>query len=160
MRDFAQIKGDGIITPAVLKDGLAQLEIDSFGLERQDRNILRSIIENYGGGPVGAETLAISVGEGIDSLEDFYEPYLIQRGLIQSTPRGRVATAMAYQHLGLPQENKENKTVKTKDFSFDLPEDLVAQTPPEIRGSSRIMVMNPSEKKGFTTAQVTSLANT
>jgi Holliday junction DNA helicase RuvB len=118
MRDFAQIKGDGIITPAVLKDGLAQLEIDSFGLERQDRNILRSIIENYGGGPVGAETLAISVGEGIDSLEDFYEPYLIQRGLIQRTPRGRVATAMAYQHLGLPQENKENKNGENQRFLF------------------------------------------
>jgi Holliday junction DNA helicase RuvB len=89
MRDFAQVKGQGVITHGILKDGLAQLEIDRYGLERQDRNILRSIIENYGGGPVGAETLAISVGEGIDSLEDFYEPYLIQRGVYSKDTPGQ-----------------------------------------------------------------------
>ena len=69
------------------------------GLEEIDREILRTIIKKYSGGPVGAETLAISVGEGIDSLEDFYEPYLIQMGFIKRTPRGRVATALAYEHL-------------------------------------------------------------
>jgi len=110
MRDFAQVKGEGLITEAILKDGLAQLEIDRYGLERQDRHILRSIIENYGGGPVGAETLAISIGEGIDSLEDFYEPYLIQRGFLQRTPRGRMATSLAYEHLGIPREdNREDQ---------------------------------------------------
>ena len=78
-----------------------KLEIDFLGLERYDREILRSIIENFGGGPVGAETLAISIGESVDTLEDYYEPYLIQSGLLQRTPRGRTATEKAYTHLGL-----------------------------------------------------------
>ncbi len=102
MRDFAQVYSDGIITEQVVKEGLARLEIDSIGLERYDREILRSIINNYGGGPVGAETLAISIGESIDTLEDYYEPYLIQCGLIQRTPRGRIVTQKAYEHLGIP----------------------------------------------------------
>jgi len=101
MRDFAQVQGDGVITLNVVQSALKRMEIDLYGLEKQDRAILRSIIQNYGGGPVGAETLAISVGEGMDSLEDFYEPYLIQRGFLMRTPRGRQATALAYQHLGL-----------------------------------------------------------
>lgn len=101
MRDFAQVQGDGVITLPVVRAALQRLEIDLYGLEKQDRAILRAVITNYGGGPVGAETLAISVGEGIDSLEDFYEPYLIQRGFLMRTPRGRMATALAYQHLGL-----------------------------------------------------------
>jgi Holliday junction DNA helicase RuvB len=101
MRDFAQVQGDGVITLSVVRAALQRLEIDLFGLEKQDRAILRAVIQNYGGGPVGAETLAISVGEGIDSLEDFYEPYLIQRGFLMRTPRGRMATPLAYQHLGL-----------------------------------------------------------
>ncbi len=109
MRDFAQVQGDGVITLSVVKAALQRLEIDLYGLEKQDRAILRAVIQNYGGGPVGAETLAISVGEGIDSLEDFYEPYLIQRGFLMRTPRGRVATALAYQHLGLESLWKERK---------------------------------------------------
>jgi holliday junction DNA helicase RuvB len=101
MRDYAQILGDGTITPAVVARSLDKLEIDQLGLERYDREILESIIKNYGGGPVGAETLAISVGEALDTLEDYYEPYLIQAGLLQRTPRGRMATERAYAHLGL-----------------------------------------------------------
>lgn len=101
MRDFAQVMGNGIITDKIVEDGLNRLEIDSYGLERHDREILKTIITKYNGGPVGAETLAISVGEGIDSLEDFYEPYLIQQGFIKRTARGRVATPLAYKHLGL-----------------------------------------------------------
>ncbi|MDR2150671.1 MAG: Holliday junction branch migration DNA helicase RuvB [Spirochaetaceae bacterium] len=100
MRDFAQIQGQNRITRAVVSEGLDRLEIDSLGLEKYDREILRIIIERYAGGPVGAETLAISLGETVDTLEDYYEPYLIQIGMIQRTPRGRVATARAYQHLG------------------------------------------------------------
>ncbi|MBN2628775.1 MAG: Holliday junction branch migration DNA helicase RuvB [Spirochaetales bacterium] len=99
MRDYAQIDGDGIITADIVASGLTRLKIDGLGLEEIDREILRTIIKKYSGGPVGAETLAISVGEGIDSLEDFYEPYLIQMGFIKRTPRGRVATALAYEHL-------------------------------------------------------------
>ncbi len=101
MRDFAQIEGSGVITKKIAVDGLMRLGIDNLGLEKYDREILLSIINNFGGGPVGAETLAISIGESQDTLEDYYEPYLIQCGLIQRTPRGRIVTDRAYKHLGL-----------------------------------------------------------
>jgi len=109
MRDFAQVLGDGIITRSIVEAGMARLHIDGNGLERQDRNILRTIIENYGGGPVGAETLAISVGEEIDSLEAFYEPFLIQQGLLQRTPRGRMVTQKAYEVLKRSRESDEDQ---------------------------------------------------
>jgi Holliday junction DNA helicase RuvB len=109
MRDFAQVFSDGVVTKKVVADGLGRLAIDSYGLESHDREILKAIIEKYGGGPVGADTLAISVGESNDTLEDFYEPYLIQRGFLQRTPRGRVATALAYEHLGLAPKNTGNE---------------------------------------------------
>jgi len=99
-RDFAQVIGDGNVTPEIVREALERLGIDRLGLGEQDRRILATIIDHYSGGPVGAETLAISIGEGIDSLEDYYEPYLIQRGLIKRTPRGRVVTEQAYRHLG------------------------------------------------------------
>ncbi len=101
IRDFAQVLGNGHITKKIAEEGLKKLQIDSLGLEHYDRDILLSIINNFGGGPVGAETLAISIGESIDTLEDYYEPYLIQCGLIQRTPRGRIVTERAYKHLGL-----------------------------------------------------------
>ncbi|MDR2445581.1 MAG: Holliday junction branch migration DNA helicase RuvB [Spirochaetaceae bacterium] len=101
MRDYAQVQKLPSITFEVVRSGLKRLEIDELGLERLDREILRMIIERYGGGPVGAETLAISVGESVDTLEDFYEPYMIQAGLLQRTPRGRMVTAPAYKHLNL-----------------------------------------------------------
>jgi len=109
MRDFAQIQGDGVVTPSIVESSLKRLEIDNYGLEKLDRLILKTIISKYSGGPVGAETLAISVGEGIDSLEDFYEPYLIQQGFIKRTNRGRMATALAYAHLGLDRSENENQ---------------------------------------------------
>lgn len=109
MRDFAQVLADGIITEEVIVNGLERLEIDHYGLEKHDREILRTIIEKYQGGPVGAETLAISVGEATESLEDFYEPYLIQRGFLQRTPRGRVVTDMAYSHLNIAKGRNENQ---------------------------------------------------
>jgi Holliday junction DNA helicase RuvB len=93
--------GGGRVTRAVVEQGLKRLEIDSLGLEKHDREILKVIIERYNGGPVGAETLAISVGEAVDTLEDYYEPYLIQAGLLQRTPRGRVVTGLGYKHMGL-----------------------------------------------------------
>ncbi|MDR1147214.1 MAG: Holliday junction branch migration DNA helicase RuvB [Spirochaetaceae bacterium] len=101
MRDYAQMQKLPSITVEVVRDGLKRLEIDELGLERLDREILRMIIERYGGGPVGAETLAISVGESVDTLEDFYEPYLIQAGLLQRTPRGRTVTPFACKHLNI-----------------------------------------------------------
>ncbi|MDR1469231.1 MAG: Holliday junction branch migration DNA helicase RuvB [Spirochaetaceae bacterium] len=113
MRDFAQVENARVgtsvpvISEAIVRKGLKQLEIDELGLEKFDREILRLIIERYGGGPVGAETLAISMGESVDTLEDFYEPFLIQSGLLQRTPRGRMVTMAAYQHLNLKM-NHEN----------------------------------------------------
>ena len=101
MRDFAQVLGDGTVSQTTVAEGMKRLGIDPEGLEEHDRAILRTIITTYGGGPVGAETLAISVGESIDTLEEFYEPYLIQRGYLMRTPRGRVVTPQAYTHLGL-----------------------------------------------------------
>ena len=101
MRDFAQYSGEASVTLPVVRSGLSRLEIDSLGLEKQDRDILKIIIERYKGGPVGAENLAISIGESVETLEDYYEPYLIQAGLLQRSPRGRMVTALAYGHLGL-----------------------------------------------------------
>lgn len=109
MRDFAQVANKNQIDLAVVEEALNRLKIDSFGLGEHDREILTSIIQNYGGGPVGAETLAISVGEATDSLEDFYEPYLIRKGLLQRTPRGRMATPAAYELLCFPYPKKEEK---------------------------------------------------
>lgn len=111
MRDFAQVAGKACIDEPSVKAGLRQLNIDSLGLETYDRQILRSIIENYGGGPVGAETLAISIGEAQDTLEDYYEPYLIQSGLLQRTPRGRTVTDKAYAHLGLKTPAKKEQSL-------------------------------------------------
>jgi len=105
MRDFAQVGGKGVITIDIVDEGLKKLEIDEIGLEKADRDILKSIINNFGGGPVGAETLAISIGESIDTLEDYYEPYLIQSGLLQRTPKGRMVTPKAYEHLGIKNES-------------------------------------------------------
>ncbi len=102
LRDFALVMGDGCITTDIVHHGIDRLGIDLNGLEEQDRNILRTIINFYGGGPVGAETLSISVGEAIESLEDFYEPYLIQKGYLKRTPRGRMVTLKAYELLGIP----------------------------------------------------------
>jgi Holliday junction DNA helicase RuvB len=101
MRDFAQFSGNSAITLPVVRDSLSRLEIDSLGLEKQDRDILRIIIERYHGGPVGADTLAISIGESVETLEDYYEPFLIQAGLLQRTSRGRMVTSLGYGHLGL-----------------------------------------------------------
>jgi len=109
MRDFAQVEGDGKITPGIVKAGLGRLEIDSYGLEKHDREILRVIIGKYNGGPVGADTLAISVGEAVESLEDFYEPYLIQRGFLTRTPRGRTVTPAAYELLEETKDSHEDQ---------------------------------------------------
>ena len=102
VRDFAQIKAQSVIAKEIVEESLSRLEIDSLGLESFDREILKIIITRYGGGPVGAETLAISIGESVDTLEDYYEPYLVQAGFLQRTPRGRTVTQMAYEYLKLP----------------------------------------------------------
>jgi len=101
VRDFAEVWGDGTITAEVAKEALARMEIDEEGFEEMDRRILLTIIEKFSGGPVGLDTLAVAVGEEKDTIEDVYEPFLIQLGHLARTPRGRVATRLAYEHFGL-----------------------------------------------------------
>jgi Holliday junction DNA helicase, RuvB subunit len=101
VRDFAQVKANGIIDTQVAKIALDALEIDSIGLDGVDRNMLLSIIDKFAGGPVGLDTLAACIGEETETIEDVYEPYLLQLGFINKTPRGRMATKLAYNHFGL-----------------------------------------------------------
>ena len=101
VRDFAQVRADGLITRKVADEALSRLEVDKLGLDALDRRMLRSIIEFYNGGPVGLETLAATINEEAVTLEDVYEPYLLQRGFLTRTPRGRCVTRKAYEHLGI-----------------------------------------------------------
>lgn len=101
VRDFAQVQGSGVITPEIAAEALERLEVDYLGLDRIDRRILSTIIQNYAGGPVGLDTLAAAVGEESVTLEDVYEPYLMQIGFLTRTPRGRCVTRLAYNHLHL-----------------------------------------------------------
>lgn len=102
IRDYAQVKADGIITPQVANDAMDLLKVDKFGLDMTDRELLKLLIEKYDGGPVGIETLAAALGEDARTIEDVYEPYLLQSGFILRTPRGRKASPEAYRHLGYP----------------------------------------------------------
>lgn len=104
VRDFAQVKYDGVITKAVADFALDILDVDKLGLDNNDRSILLLMIEKFGGGPVGLDTLAAALGEDSGTLEDVYEPYLLMNGFLNRTPRGRVATENAYRHLGIPYE--------------------------------------------------------
>jgi Holliday junction DNA helicase RuvB len=101
VRDFAEVRGDGTVTEAAAVDGLALYGVDALGLDKVDRAILGALCERFGGGPVGLSTLAISVSEPAETVEDVYEPFLIQQGFLMRTPRGRVATTAAWSHLGL-----------------------------------------------------------
>ena len=106
VRDFAQVKYDGVITKEVAMYALDLLEVDKYGLDHIDRNILLTIIEKFQGGPVGLDTLAASIGEDSGTIEDVYEPYLLKNGFIQRTPKGRVVTEFAYHHLGIHYEKE------------------------------------------------------
>ena len=108
VRDFAQVKAEGKIDEATAKKALTGLDIDQLGLDKIDRRILESIIKKFSGGPVGVDTLAASIHEEATGIEDVYEPYLLQIGFIERTPRGRMATAAAYEHLGI--KVKQSKT--------------------------------------------------
>ena len=108
-RDFAEVYGSDVISEDIAKTALKALDIDSLGLDLVDRNVLLCIIKKFGGGPVGLETLSAATGEDVTTIEDVYEPYLLQLGFINKTPRGRVATPAAYKHLGIPfLENGKN----------------------------------------------------
>jgi Holliday junction DNA helicase RuvB len=100
VRDFAQVRADGVITLAVARDALALLEVDEHGFDEVDRRLLLTIIDKFAGGPVGVNALAAAISEEPDAIEDIYEPYLLQLGFLDRTPRGRMATRRAYEHFG------------------------------------------------------------
>lgn len=113
VRDYAQVKGDGVITKPIANSALNMLEIDDLGLDNTDRRMLEAVIDFFDGGPVGLETLAATIGEEAITLEDVYEPYLMQLGFLNRTPRGRMATRRAYEHLGREFTEKQEKKTKT-----------------------------------------------
>lgn len=121
VRDFAQVKGDGAITSEIANYALQQLEIDGLGLDHIDRHMLSAIIKFYDGGPVGLETLAATIGEEAVTLEDVYEPYLMQIGFLSRTPRGRCVTRRAYEHLGIPYHapNRPGEQINVFDVDAD-----------------------------------------
>ena len=107
VRDYAQVIADGVATKSVAVEALTKLEVDSIGLDETDRKVLHTIIEKFSGGPVGLETIAAAISEDPDTIMDIYEPYLLQLGFLERTPRGRTATSLAYPHLGLPYDKEK-----------------------------------------------------
>ena len=122
VRDFALVKGDGVITSEIAKLALEALEIDELGLDNIDRRMLEAIIKYYAGGPVGLDTLAATIGEEAITIEDVYEPYLMQIGFLARTPRGRCATRLAYDHLGIPYSSFSSGKQINGQGNFDLDE--------------------------------------
>ncbi len=112
VRDYAQVKSDGVVSSEVADAALKMLDVDSLGFDVMDRKLLQAVLEKFGGGPVGLDNLAAAIGEERDTIEDVLEPYLIQQGYLMRTPRGRVATSLAYQHFGL----QAPKTLETGEF--------------------------------------------
>jgi Holliday junction DNA helicase RuvB len=111
VRDYAQVRGDGIISGLIAEEAMALLEIDEVGMDELDRRVLLAIIQKFGGGPVGLDTIAAAIGEASDTIMDVVEPYLLQLGFIDRTPRGRTATKNAYEHLGLSYDKAEQGTL-------------------------------------------------
>jgi Holliday junction DNA helicase RuvB len=107
VRDYAQVMADGVASQPVAVEALSKLEVDSIGLDETDHKVLRTIVDKFNGGPVGLDTIAASISEEADTIMDIYEPYLLQLGFLERTPRGRLATRLAYEHLGLPYNKKE-----------------------------------------------------
>lgn len=111
VRDYALVHGDGIVTKEIAESSLERLDVDEFGLDNMDRKILSLMVENFNGGPVGLKTIAAACAEEVRTIEDIYEPYLIQCGFLKRTPRGRVATAKAYKHLNLRREDDQHRLI-------------------------------------------------
>lgn len=107
VRDFAQVEGDGVIDEGIADKALTLLQVDKAGLDYVDQKLIRTMIELYGGGPVGLSTIAVNIGEEMETVEDMYEPFLIQKGFLKRTPRGRLATQLAYEHFDYPYQFKE-----------------------------------------------------
>jgi len=118
VRDYAQVRANGVITRLVTEEALRMLEVDPMGLDKMDTMLLVTMIDKFAGGPVGVETLAAAIGEEKDTIEDVYEPFLIQAGFLQRTPRGRVATALAYDHLGKKPRTENAGRPKTQQSLF------------------------------------------
>ncbi len=118
VRDYAQVKSDGTITKAMTGEALQMLEVDRLGLDKMDTMLLLTLIDKFAGGPVGVETLAAAIGEEKDTIEDVYEPFLIQAGFIQRTPRGRVATVLAFDHFGREQSGAAGSVAKKQPSLF------------------------------------------
>ena len=118
VRDYAQVKGDGTITKAVTDEALQMLQVDRLGLDKMDTMLLLALIDKFSGGPVGVETLAAAIGEEKDTIEDVYEPFLIQAGFIQRTPRGRIATVLAFDHFGREQNIAAGNAAKKQPSLF------------------------------------------
>ncbi|MCE5309415.1 MAG: Holliday junction branch migration DNA helicase RuvB, partial [Acidobacteriales bacterium] len=108
VRDYAQVRADGHITPAIAKTALDMLEVDRYGLDEMDQKIMLTVLEKYGGGPVGLNTIGASIDEEPDTIEEVYEPYLIQLGFLDRTPRGRIATDRAFDYFGIQRRMKSN----------------------------------------------------
>jgi len=120
VRDFAQVKADGVITKEVADMALSMLEVDALGLDAIDRRMLTSIIKIFGGGPVGLDTLGATIGEESNTIEDVYEPYLMQIGFLSRTPRGRTVTPLAYKHLGIPFDTGNKGKENSEQLEIDL----------------------------------------
>ena len=115
VRDFAEVRGNGRITVEVAQEALDMLEVDELGLDHTDRTMLETMIRKFGGGPVGLDTLAASTGEDATTIEDVYEPYLLQLGFLMRTPRGRVCTRAAYEHMGIvPPESAPGQNAQVR----------------------------------------------
>jgi Holliday junction DNA helicase RuvB len=112
VRDFAEVKGTGTVTSAIADAALSMLDVDGAGLDLMDRKLLSAVIDKFGGGPVGVDNLAAAIGEARDTIEDVLEPFLIQQGYLQRTPRGRIATPSIYRHLGLASPSGQNELWK------------------------------------------------
>ncbi len=123
VRDYAQVKADGKVTKTVAVDALSRLEVDQIGLDEVDHKLLHTIIDKFNGGPVGLETIAASISEESDTIMDVYEPFLLQLGFLERTPRGRLATQLAYRHLGLPcnRDKQGQPTLWQSNDSEDSP---------------------------------------
>lgn len=119
IRDFSQVKGDGVIDLKITEEGLKALGVDELGLERLDRQILSTIIERFNGGPVGIDTIAASIGEERVTIEDAYEPYLIQTGLLYRTQKGRMVSSLGYKHMGLEYPYSDDRDADSDDDQND-----------------------------------------
>ena len=144
VRDYAEARADGTITVDVAQNALELMEIDHLGLDELDRRILHTVIEKFSGGPVGLDTIAAAISEDSSTIMDVYEPYLIQLGFIDRTPRGRVCTPHAYRHLeyrlpGIVGLLPAATAMKVSDFDYELPERYIAQAPADPRDSSRLL---------------------